>query len=197
MADKNEVLTVSFGLVAEGVTGRLLSRMWGVDFADTIVGCSASSRRRLSTSLSSIFLEIAFVALAAAAFNCSLLGLGSLRRLFERLSVLALDFIPFLTSGRSAILLRELAVVAVDTGCLGRELRRGGEVFGGGADMYALRLEVLIFPGAGRPGDLLCEGGVGRCGDLLCEGGVALPAGLQGLGSGFRILEPFGGVLDA
>ena len=35
----------------------------------------------------------------------------------------------------SAALALELAVVAVDTGRRGRELRSGGEVLGGGADM--------------------------------------------------------------
>lgn len=43
----------------------------------------------------------------------------------------------------------------------------------------------MIFPGVGRPGD------------LLWEGRLALPAGLQGLGSGFWGLEPLGDVLDA
>ena len=30
---------------------------------------------------------------------------------------------------------RELAVVALETGCRGRELRKGGDSFGGGAEM--------------------------------------------------------------
>ena len=43
----------------------------------------------------------------------------------------------------------EAAVAAAEEmGCRGRELRRGGDVFGGGAEMYALRLAlVLILPG--------------------------------------------------
>lgn len=64
-----------------------------------------------------MLLEIAFVALAAAAFSCSLLGLGSLMRLLDRLSALARElFMPFLVSVLSAALFLELAVVAVDTG---------------------------------------------------------------------------------
>jgi hypothetical protein len=35
----------------------------------------------------------------------------------------------------SAGFCRELAAAAEETGCLGRELRRGGEVFGRGAEM--------------------------------------------------------------
>jgi hypothetical protein len=77
----------------------------------------------------------------------------------------------------------EAAVVAAeDTGCRGRELRRGGEVLGSGADMYALRLAlVLIFPGlvdlprSPRP--------VGVFSRFV--GVTARPAGLQGLWSGF------------
>lgn len=43
----------------------------------------------------------------------------------------------------SIALTLELMVVAVDTGCLGRELLSGGDSFGGGAAMYALS---LVFP---------------------------------------------------
>jgi len=35
--------------------------------------------------------------------------------------------------------MRELAVLAAETGCRGRELRKGGDSFGGGAVIYALR----------------------------------------------------------
>ncbi len=35
----------------------------------------------------------------------------------------------------SAAFCLELAAMAEDTGCRGRELRRGGDSFGGGADM--------------------------------------------------------------
>lgn len=35
----------------------------------------------------------------------------------------------------SAALMRELVVVAADTGCRGRELRNGGDSFGGGEEM--------------------------------------------------------------
>ena len=50
----------------------------------------------------------------------------------------------------STALIRELAVVADDTGCRGRELLRGGDSLGGGAVMYAWR-RVLLF-GVRRPG---------------------------------------------
>jgi hypothetical protein len=42
-------------------------------------------------------------------------------------------------------------VDALDTGCRGRELRKGGDNFGGGADMYAFNLVLpfgLILSGA-------------------------------------------------
>ena len=42
----------------------------------------------------------------------------------------------------------ELAVVATDTGCLGLELRSGGESLGGCADMYAFRRLLFAFPPA-------------------------------------------------
>jgi hypothetical protein len=45
---------------------------------------------------------------------------------------------------RSAVFCLELAVVAAETGCRGRELRRGGEVFGRGADMYAFKLALFV-----------------------------------------------------
>lgn len=45
---------------------------------------------------------------------------------------------------RSMVFCLELAVVASDTGCRGRELRSGGESFGGG-DMTAARREPLEF----------------------------------------------------
>jgi hypothetical protein len=74
------------------------------------------------------------------------------------------------------------AAAAEETGCRGRELRRGGDVFGRGAEMYALRLAfVLIFPG-------LCD--LPRCPRPTgvfsrFVGVMARPAGLQGLWSGF------------
>jgi hypothetical protein len=72
------------------------------------------------------------------------------------------------------------AAAAEEMGCRGRELRRGGEVLGRGAEMYALRLAlVLIFAGdlprCPRP-----TGGFSRF-----VGVTARPAGLQGLWSGF------------
>lgn len=42
----------------------------------------------------------------------------------------------------------ELAVEATDTGCLGLELRRGGESLGGGADMNAFKRLLLVLPPA-------------------------------------------------
>lgn len=44
----------------------------------------------------------------------------------------------------SAARILELAVVALDTGCRGRELRNGGESFGNGVAMYAFSL-VFVF----------------------------------------------------
>ena len=85
-----------------------------------------------------------------------------------------------------------VVVAAEETGCRGRELRRGGEVLGRGADMYALRLAlVLIFPGlvdlprSPRP--------VGVFSRFV--GVTARPAGLQGLLSGFGGF-PFASFLD-
>lgn len=52
----------------------------------------------------------------------------------------------------------ELAVEATDTGCLGLELRRGGESFGGGADMKAFRRLLFAFALAG-PDVVICCGG--------------------------------------
>jgi hypothetical protein len=48
---------------------------------------------------------------------------------------------------RSAALIRELAVVASDTGCRGLELRNVGESFGGGFATYALSLALFVLPG--------------------------------------------------
>jgi hypothetical protein len=72
------------------------------------------------------------------------------------------------------------AAAAEETGCRGRELRRGGDVFGRGADMYALRLAfVLIFAGLlprwPRPTGVFSR----------FVGVTARPAGLHGLWSGF------------
>lgn len=43
---------------------------------------------------------------------------------------------------RSEFFSLELAVVATETGCLGLELRRGGESLGGGVDIIAFSLEL-------------------------------------------------------
>lgn len=73
---------------------------------------------------------------------------------------------------------RELAVVAVDTDCRGRELRSGGDNFGGGAATYAVR-RVLLFGvtrprGAGfRPG-VACVGVFARVGVLARLTGVVV-----------------------
>lgn len=44
----------------------------------------------------------------------------------------------------SAILARDAAVEALDTGIRGRELRRVGEIFGGGAIILALSMGLLL-----------------------------------------------------
>lgn len=74
--------------------------------------------------------------------------------------------------------MRELAVVAVDTDCRGRELRRGGESLGGGAATYAvsrvLLLGVIRPRGAGlRPG-VACVGVFARVGVLARVTGVVV-----------------------
>lgn len=86
----------------------------------------------------------------------------------------------------------EGVAVAEETGCRGRELRRGGEVFGRGAEMYAFRLEfivifsgVLPLPRGDRPVGVLDR----------FVGVIARPAGLQGLWSGFGAF-PFDSFLD-
>jgi hypothetical protein len=72
---------------------------------------------------------------------------------------------------------------AEETGARGRELRSGGEVFGGGAEMYALRLElVLIFGGLLGLPRWPWPRPVGVFSRFV--GVTARPAGLQGLWSG-------------
>jgi hypothetical protein len=49
--------------------------------------------------------------------------------------------------GRSTVFILELAVLALETGWRGRELLSGGDSFGGGAEMYALRRLLLLLLG--------------------------------------------------
>lgn len=58
----------------------------------------------------------------------------------------SLDWSPEI---RSTSLAREAEVVALETGCLGRELRRGGDFLGNGAEMKAWRVGLFWSLGMG------------------------------------------------
>lgn len=110
-----------------------------VGAASSVRLASAWAAARFLTCMASL---VSRMLLAQASLTClrrSAKLIGGPSRAFLRASsvlewawregVLVGDF------GRSAVLWRELAVVAADTGCLGRELRKGGESLGGATEM--------------------------------------------------------------
>jgi hypothetical protein len=141
--------------VGGGATeGCSLSPPWPT--ADTeSLACRSFKRRRLAARISFCSLScIDFVyarcilsrlaAKSTGPTSTIFLGFGSLFRVI---------FMPVLTCcgdpDRSAAFCLELAVDAEETGCRGLELRRGGDVFGGGAEMYAFRLELFMLSFSG------------------------------------------------
>lgn len=108
---------------------------------------------------------------------------------FGGIVAVRVTFIPVRTCcgepDRSATFCLELAVEAEETGCRGRELRRGGDNFGRGAEIYAFKL-ALLFKDISVL--LLPRERVGVLDRLV--GVVERPAGLQGLFSWLLTLKP-------
>ena len=148
--------TVSSCDSAEGVTAELGSSTppWPVVDTESLA-CRSFRRRRLAARISFCSLScIDFVYARCILARLAAKSTGPTSTIFLSFgSSFLVIFMPVLTCcgdpDRSAAFCLEFAVDAEETGCRGLELRRGGDVFGGGAEMYAFRLELFMLSFSG------------------------------------------------